>query len=106
MAEINLHEKSQSAHQDYDPIVLSENVKIEASRDIIGSSYAVEGTIEIGGKKNGRFVFNENQGRLFVNCPLDDLKRNTRREIIETVASLILTLVPEAVDTPVEEAAV
>lgn len=105
MKEIEVVQKNRSAHEEYDPIVLSENVKIEYTRDVVGTDHTVEGSIEIGGKKNGRFVMSENQGRLFINCPIEDVKRNTRREILETVASLILTLVPEAVDTPVEEAA-
>ena len=95
MKEITLTEKTQSAHMDFAPVEISEGITIEASRDIHDDSYVVEGNLKKNGKDFGRFVLNENQGRYFVNAPLDDLKRNTKREIVETVAAIILNLIPE-----------
>lgn len=104
MKEIDLPLKNKSEHQDVGPIMLSENVKIEGVYDIAQDKYTVECTITRNEKNIGRFTFNEGQGRLFVNCELDDIKRNTKREIVEDIASIILQLVPMAADIPVEEA--
>lgn len=94
MKEIQLEEKNKSAHKDYDPVELSENVKIEVSSDVAGDNLSVEGTVSRNNKGIGRFVLNEGQGRMFINVNLDDLKRNTEREIAETIASIILQLIP------------
>ena len=95
MAKINLEEKNKSAHNDFNPVELSENVSVEPSRDVKNGYYAVEGNIMRNEKNIGRFVYDETGNRLFVNVSIDDLSRNTRRSIVEAVADIILGLVPE-----------
>ena len=95
MKEIALEEKNKSAHKDYDPVELSENVKVEVASDAVGDNLSVEGAVTRNEKNIGRYVLNESQTRLFVNVNIDGLKRNTAREITETIASIILQLIPE-----------
>lgn len=105
MKEIELTEKSNSAHKEFDPVSCGEDVTIDAVRDIKDEKYSVEGNINRKNKNLGRYVFDETNGRVFINVDTSDLKRNTSRDIVETVASLILQLVPEAEEAPEEEAA-
>lgn len=95
MKKIVLKEKNQSAHKDFDPVEISEGVTIEILHDIHNDNYVVEGNLNKNGKDFGRFALNENQGRYFVNIPLDGLKRNTKREIVEAVTAIMLNLIPE-----------
>lgn len=96
MKEIELTERTQSAHMDYAPVEISENISIEASRDIHDGKYVVEGYLKRNNKELGRFLVNENQNRFFVNVNnLDEVSRNTMREIIESIAVIVLNLVPE-----------
>ena len=95
MKEIALKKRNKSAHEDYDPVELSENVMVEVDSNAVGDNLSVEGAVTRNEKNIGRYVLNESQTRLFVNVNIDGLKRNTAREIIETIASLILQLIPE-----------
>ena len=99
MKEIELTEKTQSAHMDYAPVEIGENISIEASRDIRDGKYVAEGYLKRNGKEVGRFVVNENENqksRFFVNVNnLDDVSRNTLRNIIESIAFIALNLIPE-----------
>lgn len=95
MKEIELNEITESAHKDYAPVELSNGITISASRDVKDDTYLVEGTIKKGQKDIGRFVMDEEHGRLFVNVNSDDLPRNSKREIVETISAIILQLVPE-----------
>lgn len=96
-----LEEKKKSAHKDYDPIVLSENLKINVFSDVVDNKISVEGTLKNGDKIVGRFTFNdnENQNRLFANVNLENMKRNTAREVTEAIASIIMQLVPAEDDS-------
>lgn len=95
MKEIELTGKTQSEHNEFAPVEISENITIEVSRDIRDESYVVEGNLKRNGKDAGRFVVNEDQGRFFVNIPIEDVNRNTKREIVETIAAIVLNLLPE-----------
>ena len=94
MKEIQLTEITESAHKAYAPVEIGEDININAVRDIKDEKYAVEGGIDQKGKNIGRYVFNEDQGRIFMNVEIDGLSRNSSREIVETVSALILQLIP------------
>lgn len=94
MKEIELIEKNESAHKEYDTLQISEGIGISASRDIKDGVVSIEGNIVRSNKNIGRFVFSESQGRLFVNCEVEDMLRSTRLEIVETVTSIITQLTP------------
>lgn len=94
MKEIELNEITQSAHKDYAPVELSDGVTVESSRDVKDGVYIVEGSVKKGTKDIGRFVFDEEHGRFYVNVSSDEIGRNAKRETIEAVASIILQLVP------------
>ena len=81
MKEIELNEITESAHKDYAPVELSNGISVSASRDVKDDTYLV--------------VMDEEHGRLFVNVNSDDLPRNSKREIVETISAIILQLVPE-----------
>lgn len=95
MKEIAMTEKSQSAHASFAPMEISEGITIEATRDIKDGSYAVEIDVKQGEKSLGRLSVNESQGKFYVNVNTSDLKRNTRRELAETLAGILLNLIPE-----------
>lgn len=95
MKEIEMIEKVESAHIEYEPVSISEGINISATRDINGGVVAIEGNITRNGKNLGRYVFNEGQNRFFVNADIDDMKRSTKLEIAETIAALITKLTPE-----------
>ena len=95
MGKINLEEKNKSAHNDFNPVELSEGITIEPSRDVKNGNYAVEGNVIRNEKNIGRFVYDETGNRIFINVSADDIARNTRRAIVESVSDIILSLVPE-----------
>jgi len=105
MKEIELVETTQSAHKDYEPVELNNGISVTSSRDVRNDTYTVEGNVQKGGKDIGRYVFDEVNGRMFVNVNADDLSRNDKREVIETIASIMLQLVPAEVAEASEEAA-
>ena len=94
MKEIELREKVESAHKEYDPIEIGEGVSVDATRDVVNGSYVVEGNITKNDNNIGRFTMNEKQSRLFVNLTCDGLKRNTIRDTAETITSIMLQLIP------------
>lgn len=103
MKEIDLVEKVESAHKEYDPVVISEGVSITSVRDIKDGVVSVEGNVNRNGKNIGRYVYNEEQGRLFVNVTLEDMERTTMLDITETITAIVMKLVPkqeEAGDQP------
>lgn len=94
MKEIDLPLKNKRVNEDFGPIELSENVKIEGNYDIGNDKYAVEGEVTRNEKKLGRFTYNDVQKRIFVNINTEDLKRNTRIEIISAITSIVTKIVP------------
>jgi len=54
MKEIDLPLKNKRVNEDFGPIELSENVKIEGTYDIGNDKYAVEGEVTRNEKKLGR----------------------------------------------------
>lgn len=95
MKEFELTEKTNNAHKEYDPVSCGEDVSIGVVRDIKNESYSVDGNIDRKGRNIGRYVYDEQTKRVFFNCDTSDIKRSTAREIIESVTSLILQLIPE-----------
>ena len=94
MKEIDLPLKNKRVNEDFGPIELSENVKIEGTYDIDNDKYAVEGEVTRNEKKLGRFTYNDNEKRIFVNINTEDLKRNTRIEIVSAITSIVTKIVP------------
>lgn len=97
MAEITLTEIAESAHKAYAPVEVGNGISVSAVRDIKNEKYHVEGSIDKAGKNIGRYVMSEEQGRMFINVQLDGLDRNDGRNIVDTISSLILQLIPENV---------
>ena len=93
---IQLTEVAESAHKTYAPVEIGDGITISATRDIKDDKFQVEGNVEKEGKNIGRYVFSEEQGRMFVNIQIDGISRNTSRDIADTINSMILQLVPEA----------
>ena len=104
MKEIDLVGKAASTHEEYQPVNLAEGVSITAICDVRDGVVSVEGTIDRNGKNLGRYTYNEDQNRMFINYATDDLERTTKLDILETVSSLINKIVSEVpVEQPTEE---
>ena len=95
MKEIQLSEKNNNMHVDYAPVVISENISIESSQSVRNGSLVIEGVIKKGEDSLGRFVMDNRDGRLFLNARVEGLKNSTKKDITETVASIIMKLMPE-----------
>ena len=94
MKEIDLPLKNKRVNEDFGPIELSENVKIEGTYDISNDKYVVEGEVTRNEKKLGRFTYNDDQNRIFVNINTGDLKRNTRIEVMSAITAIVTKIVP------------
>ena len=97
MKKIQLTQKAESAHKEFDPVALSENVSMTVIRDVKDGNISIDFDFTKGEQNIGRANLNERTGRVFVNLNTDNLQRNTMREMIEAMASLMLDLVPETV---------
>ena len=95
MSKIQLTQKTEREHKEYDPITLSENVTMSVTRDQDAGLITVEMEITKEDAKPSRIMFSERQGRMFWNLNTDGMSRNTVREIVEVASQLILDLVPE-----------
>lgn len=95
MKEIELSEKNNNAYVDYAPVEVGENVTVESSRGNKNGSIVIDGTVKRSDDGIGRFVMDDKDGRLFVNVKVDGLKYATKRGIMETVAAIIMQLLPK-----------
>lgn len=99
MGKIELKRKTEREHKEYDPIVLSDSVVITVTRDINAGAITVEGEAYQGEKRLGRFMWSEQQKRIFFNFETDGVKRNTLRELMDALTQVCLELVtPEEDD--------
>lgn len=98
MKEIELSEKSNNTHVDFEPVEIGENISISSSRSIRNGSYVIEGNVNNGENSIGRFVMDDRDGRLFVNVKLDGLEQSTKSEIVETISAILVKLIPNDVE--------
>ena len=98
MKEIQLSEKSNNTHVDYEPVEISENISIAASRSVRNGSYVIEGNLTRDDDAFGRFVMDDKDGRFFVNVKLDGLANSTKKEIVETISAILVGQIPNDVE--------
>lgn len=97
MSDIQLEEKSNRTHKEYESVELSENVSIEAIVDIADELISVAGGVAQGDNRLGYFNLSSNEGKMIVNLSIGNLKCNTVREVVSAIATVILQLMPEEV---------
>ncbi len=97
MSDIQLEEKSNRTHKEYESVELSENVSIEAIVDIADELISVAGGVAKGDNRLGYFNLSSNEGKMIVNLSIGNLKCNTVREVVSAIATVILQLMPEEV---------
>ena len=95
MKEIQLSEKSNNTHVDYEPVEISQGIAIASSRGVRNGNFVIEGNINQGEDPIGRFVMDDKDGRLFVNVKLDSLTHSTKKEIVEAISAILVGLIPD-----------
>ena len=98
MSKIQLTQKTEREHKEYDPIMLNDNVVVKVSRDVNAGVITIEGEATQGEKNLGRILWSEQQSRIFFNLNIDGVKRNTVRELMDALSQVCQELV-----TPEEE---